>query len=358
MIEAFIDGLITSPLLVCLALAYGLVYGLLGVMDLTLGARVAMAGYGALMVAELLGVRSHPLGSVALWLGSLAGALLLATISWWLLAPLRKVESLAMLVGSLGLSYALVAAFQAVFGPTAQAFTSYPVEAGVKFLGTSATPLQLVSVLTMAVTFSALAWLLTRTRLGMAIEAVAADPELARTVFNIDRKRIEWVVVLGSSAVIAPVGFLYAVGHGVEPSTGSSQALLAFVCTIATGKFRPLWAGWTALGLGVFGSLVVGCNVAQAILLVGSSAVYFGLLSFSRPQLLAPSTAIRLGIAVVLGLFTAEWLYGLFHPAPTSPLVVHRLPSAFKWFAQFALLTALLIWRSEGLLARTLGRND
>lgn len=357
MIAAIVDGLVTSPLLVCLALAYGLTYGLLGIMDLTIGARVAASGYGAWLAGQAVGITGNPVAAIPLWLGAVCGALLLGAATWSFLMPLLKTEALSMLIGSLGVSYCLSALFQVFLGANPVTFTTYPVEEGVRILGTTATPLQLTAVgYTLFLTLF-LGWILARTRLGASLEVVATDPELGRTVFGLDQQRMAWLTVAITSAIVAPAGFLYAVGHGVSPVTGSGQALLAFVCTIATGRHRPMAAALIAFLIATFGAVLIGWNAVQW-LLFGLALTVALVLSMTLRRFRPCPLSITLVQTVVVGLAFAHYSYESIPFLGESSWANYRVPSAFQWFAQFTLLTICLLWRSRGIMARAMSRED
>src|SRR5687767_2077485 len=113
---------------------------MMGLMDLSVSVRFTAAAYGGWVASRWLGW--YPAHDPLVLLAAIAAAMLAAAICWALLLPLARDEPLAVLIGSLGLTYVLQAVFQLVFGPSPRVYSTHPVESGVVFLGATGTPLQ------------------------------------------------------------------------------------------------------------------------------------------------------------------------------------------------------------------------
>jgi branched-chain amino acid transport system permease protein len=344
---AIVDGIVASPPVVCLALAYGIVYGLLGIMDLTVGVRFAAAGLAGWLLVAQLGIATNPASCPWLWLAVAAASASLGAVLWILLAPLRRGADLWMLVGSFGLACAVEAGLQGGFGAGPQVFRHYPVEVGLPILGTSATPLQILSVAYTAVAVGAVALLVERSPFGHRLRALAADREIARSVFGLRPARLEWAAVLLASSIVGPAGFLYAVGQGVSPTSGARLALLGFVAAILAGRYRPLAAAGMALVLTVASSVAVRWSVANVLLAVVGLAVALHLGRVGIRSRYGPHWGLIAGCAAAL-VAAAE-------VAGVTPAIAH-LPSAYQPLLPWLLAAVALLWRPQGVLAEPTGR--
>lgn len=248
---------VAGTLVGTLGLACGLVYGVLGVMDLTLGLRVAIGAYAGWWVANVLAPEAYPLYLPAAWLAAGVAGALSGIFAWWMLRPLAAASPLVALVGSLGLQAAGQAALLFSFGSASQVFSGYPAEEGIEIAGTTATPLDLVFLVFATSVVVSAAVGLRSTRIGSMLVATGVDPAYARAGLGIPVRRLEWGVMAGTGFVLGVAGFLYGVSRGVSPETGSSEALLAFVATVVAGRRHPILSSLAAVALTAAGMAAV-----------------------------------------------------------------------------------------------------
>ena len=351
MVASIFDAVIASSPVVCIALAYGIVYGILGLMDLTLSARFAAAAYAGWCVADRVNPAGNPAISAAVWVGAITGAMLLTVPTWVLLAPLTRRQPIVVLVGSLGLLSLTQAGFQALFGTAPKVFTGYPAETGIPFLGTAATPLQLLATGYMLLAVLSTALILSRTGFGDRLRAVAEDPEVAHSVFGLDVQRLTWQAVLFAGLLIAPAGLLHAVGNGVAPGTGSQFGLLAFVATIVAGRRRPFAAAGIALALALIGTLSTRWTLVEAIVCVilgGGSIIAVRKMSSSLPVLARGAVA---AVALILAIVTSEYCVALISDALPVEISAFQIPSAYQPLIPYLAIVAALLWRPNGIFA-------
>jgi urea transport system permease protein len=348
MTASIAEGVLESSFVVCLALAHGLLYGTLRVMDLTVATRAAAAAYGGWWLASILVVNGgNPALNPLVWLAAVVGALAVGSLLWTLLAPLAKSAPLVMLVGSLGVSILFQAIYQFTFGAAPRVFANYPVETGISFLGTSATPLQMISAAYAIVAVSVIAVVLRMTTFGKRLRAVGQDAEVAQSVFGIDVQRVTWMTVLLATALAAPAALLYCIGHGVSPVSGVQQGLLAFVASIVAGRERPLGAAIVASLLVVVTTLAVKTGIAELIgfgvmVAVGS----YGLIRYAN-RLPAP---VRLILLFVMTLAASGVVASLFEAQTLADVRGIRVPSEFQPLVPYALVAMALLWRPRGVL--------
>jgi branched-subunit amino acid ABC-type transport system permease component len=353
MIPSIVDGVIASSAVVCLALAYGITYGMLGVMDLTLSARFASAAFASWWVAQTFYASKNPVFAPAVWIGAIGGATILTVLLWMAMAPLTRRAPLVVLIGSLGLVTMTEAGFQAVFGTTAKVFTGYPTETGVFFMGTTATPLQLTAAgyAILAVLLTAI--VLANTGFGDKLHAIAEDPEVARCVFGLNVAKLTRQAILFTALLIGPAGMLYAVSHGATAVTGHNFGLIAFISTIVAGRRRPLAAAGIALVLTVLGTVFTRWNMAEwiAFTTVTCSVVIMAHQLIQRRKLTVRARAALYGTALVGGIVLAEALANFALRTLPEGGQSYHIPSAYQPLFPYLVIGVALLWRPKGIFA-------
>lgn len=346
--DAFFDGVMISPPYICLALAYGLVYGMLGVMDLTISVRFTAAAYVGWLGSRLLGW--HPSVDPCVLVGGVLAAAILGIACWLLVEPLTRGAPLAALVGSLGLVYVLQSVFQFAFGASPRVYLSYPVESGMNFLGISGTPLQWVGVAYALVAVIGVGVMLHTHGWGRRLHAVAADTEFASSVLGIDPSKVALSTAILASVVIAPAAIFYAAAHGVSPTTGADIGLTAFVATIMAGRGRPLGAAGVALMLVSARSVAIRWTIWEL-----SGSIVIGVIGFWIAGRFTDGPARRWGIGLALaavGFFMIST--GLESWPEALPHVV--IPASFQDVVPYVLVLAGLLLRPTGLLSGQVAR--
>jgi branched-subunit amino acid ABC-type transport system permease component len=351
MVATVFDALMTSSPVVCLALAYGIIYGVLGLMDLTLSTRFAAAAYAGWWLANRLYPQTNPTLNPALWIAAMASALMLTIGTWALLVPLTRRSPLVLLVGSLGILSLTQAGFQGAFGTAPRVFTGYPAETGIPLLGTAATRLQLLSAGYTLFAVVATAFILHKTRFGDRLRTVAEDPEVARGVFGLDVERLTWQAVLFAGLLVAPAGLLHGIGSGVAPGTGSQFGLLAFVATIVAGRRRPLAAAIVALALALVGTLSTRWTFVEAtVCLVVAGGVVFTVRKLCPPLPFGLQT-VAAGLALILAVAISDLSVASVSENLPVKISTLQIPSAYQPLIPYLVIVAALLWRPHGIFA-------
>ena len=336
------DGLLAAAPYLCLALSYGLLYGMLGIMDLTVAARFAAAGYAGSIACGVLGW--YPPRDGVVMFAAFGGALGISLISWFLIKPLSAYNQLSGMVGSVGIAFVFQSIFQLIFGTAPRVYTSYPVEAGFVIAGTIATPLQLISFVYAVVSIAVTSGILYGAGWGRALQAVAADPEVAATVFGIKRRSLEWQVNMIVALIIAPCAVFYGAAHGVSPGTGVEMSLLAFVSAIVAGRGRPIGAVGVAGFLMIIRSAVIRSPLCDVIIYLSLGlAAYYGI-QYSRSM----TTKI---ITVTLATLVAGGIRFVNDQMPTL-FPNYVMPSEYQDVAIYAMVSIALLVKPTGLFAR------
>jgi branched-chain amino acid transport system permease protein len=168
------------------ALGFTLVFGVLGVVNLSQGAIFMVGAYAALTAITKL--------NAPLWLAILAAfafsGLVGLLIDRIVLKPLRKREAphLIPMIATIGLAIAINSLVQGLFGAENQRFPSEVLpQDSLQIAGVSVTVLELGIILVSFVLMTVLMVTLRRTQLGRALRAIAESPKAARLLgINVD----------------------------------------------------------------------------------------------------------------------------------------------------------------------------
>jgi branched-chain amino acid transport system permease protein len=168
------------------ALGFTLVFGVLGVVNLSQGAIFMVGAYAALTAITKL--------NAPLWLAILAAfafsGLVGLLIDRIVLRPLRKREAphLIPMIATIGLAIAINSLVQGLFGAENQRFPSEVLpQDSLQIAGVSVTVLELGIILVSFVLMTVLMVTLRRTQLGRALRAIAESPKAARLLgINVD----------------------------------------------------------------------------------------------------------------------------------------------------------------------------
>jgi len=172
---------------------------------------------------------------------------------------------------------------------------------------------------------------------GHNLQAVAADADLAETVFGLSRSRVEWTTAAAVAIILAPAGLFYAAGHGVTPTTGTDMSLLAFVAAIVAGRSRPIGAVLVVILLVAVRSVSIRWPLSQFILVVAGGAAMVVALRAHWVACTRVATIATVACAVcVVALVCLRWY-------PLDTLSFFTMPSAFQDVAPYIFIVGWLL---------------
>ena len=278
-VQLVILGLLAGGVYVAVGVGFGLVWGVLNIVNLAHGALVIIGGYltwQLFTTFHLDPFLTLPIDAVALFL--LGSALQRGVINRVIRAPL-----LFTFLLTFGLTLVIVNILLLIFGSDFRSVTPSYAGAGLEF-GSIVIPYVRLGSLGVAFGLAAgLAFMLNRTRVGLAIQAIAADREAAQLV-GIDLRHA-YAVTFGLGAACAGVaGGLIAMIQAITPTAGQPYTLQAFVVVIlgGLGRISATVVGGLVFGLvEVFGQSIPGSGS------VFTNAIAFGLMVVvlvTRPQ--------------------------------------------------------------------------
>jgi branched-chain amino acid transport system permease protein len=238
--DTIANGLLTGGFYALIALGLSLVFGVLRLVNLAHGELIVGGAY-------LASILSAGLGLDPLW--TLPAVALLAAVVGYLLQRhlltnllLRGAEG--PLVATFGLSIVAQAVFAAVFSYNPVSLRAPYAAAGIQVLGIRVRGISLIAAAAAMVLCAGCYLVLTRTRVGAAVRAAAADPQTA-SLMGINVRRVYAVVFAAGAAIAAVGGVLVGLAFSVTPTTGSQYMVVA-IAVVVLGGIGNVWG--TLLG--------------------------------------------------------------------------------------------------------------
>lgn len=247
--QQLINALSLGSVYALFALGFTLVFGVLGVINLSHGAVFMLGAYMALLLVNKL--------SFPLWLAVAAamlasGALGLA-IDFLVLKPLRarNAPHLIPMIATIGVAILLTSLAQGLFGVETQRFPFGTVSEETYTVGTvSVTALQLGIMATSFLLMLALVAVLKRTQLGKALRAIAESPRTAY-LLGINVEGLFMLVSFCAAALGGAAGVLIGLSfNAISPFMGQPVLPkgIAVIILGGMGDIRGAMIGGLFLG--------------------------------------------------------------------------------------------------------------
>jgi branched-chain amino acid transport system permease protein len=265
--QQLVNGVLLGATYALFALGFTLMFGVLRVINLTYGFYFSAGALVALWLARSLG---WPIWA-ALPVAAAASGILAVGLDWLLLTRLRRVQApeLSSLMVTLGGVLALYSALTAWLGPDIRRLPPDIISADAfQVGGIRITSAQLLILAATAVLVGGLVLLMQRTRLGLAIRAMAEKPDAAQ-LMGIDTGRAAALVSFLSGCLAGAGGVLIGLNfNAIHPYMGEQMMLRGFVVIIVGGLGDIRGALLAGLALGVIEVLTAGflsSNLKEAV---------------------------------------------------------------------------------------------
>ena len=263
------------------ALGFTLIFGVLGVINLSHGAVFMVGAYAALQVVTKLG---WPLWASLIAAFIISAALGLA-IDYLVLRPLRKRQAphLIPMIATIGIAIFFNSASQGVFGAENLRFPSELVpDEQIHFLGVQISVLEVAIIALSFALMAALLIVMRKTQLGRALRAIAESPKAA-ALLGINVEGLFYLTSATAAALGGVSGVLIALySNAVFPLMGQPM-LHKGIAVIILGGMGDIRGA-------LVGGLFLGFAEVLAVAYIGSTmrdAIAFGLLFLVllvRPQ--------------------------------------------------------------------------
>jgi branched-chain amino acid transport system permease protein len=230
-------------------MGFTLTFGVLRVINLLYGFYVAAGAFLALVLVRDVGL---PLWAAGL-LAALATGVIGMVCDTAVLMPLRRAKApeLASLIVTLGGVLLLNSVMFLIFGAEVRRFpvdvlSQAPISLGTLQIGT----IQLVIIVVVAIVVTALFLFIERTRLGIAVRALAENPDAA-SLMGVNVEAMFMAVSFIAAMLTAIAGILIGLNfNAVDPYMGEPLMLRAFAVIIigGLGDIRGALVAGLALG--------------------------------------------------------------------------------------------------------------
>jgi len=272
--QFLVDGFVAGASIGLGAIGVTLVYSILRFSNFAHGEYMSWGAYAALAVSGALGIlmpsSAEPLGALsfgwnvvaALLIAMLATALLALALDLVLFRRLRgQASAITIVMASFGASMALRALLEFLFTSRPVYFTPNLQIAIRGLWGIRITPDQIALLVLAAILVLAMHGLMTRTRIGLSMQAVSENPQLARVVGIDAEEVIRWTWIIGA-ALACVSGTMVGLLIQVRPYMGFDLLLPLFAAAILGGIGSVPGA--------MIGGLIVGLAEAAGVQWVGS----------------------------------------------------------------------------------------
>jgi len=230
-LQQLINGLAQGSLFALIAISFSLVWGLLRMVNFAMGEVYMLGAYaGWLVVAHLT-----PNLGVALLAGFAVGWAVGWIIEKVAFKAMRGVPHIASLVCTIGFSFFLKEVATWLFGAETKAMPSYYSQTAFTIAEANVSWLQVLMVAIAVTMMVALQVLFYRTRLGLAVRAVALDYRTA-SLMGMKVDKVTSLAFSLSGALVGFVGVLAAVYYNaVNPGMGFVAGLKGFTAAVFGG---------------------------------------------------------------------------------------------------------------------------
>jgi branched-chain amino acid transport system permease protein len=256
-IELTAQGLIQGCIYAAIALGLTLVYGLLRILHVAHAALFTLGAYIGVMVTNATGSLL-----LAFVLAMLACGMMGVVVFRLGYKPILDRPPFVALIASIGLYIASEEIFRILFGASGLSFTNPPLQTQIQlFGGLQFKQAEILVMLGTGIFMVVLAYLQTRTRLGVACQATVSDPQMAES-FGISLSLVRDINFFVGSALAAFAGvWVGLLNNLVEPTMGSVPAYKALAIIVLGGLGSVPGTLISALALGViesFGTIYLG----------------------------------------------------------------------------------------------------
>ncbi|HET9921666.1 MAG TPA: branched-chain amino acid ABC transporter permease [Ktedonobacteraceae bacterium] len=277
-IQELIVGLATGAIYALIALGYTMVYGIIELINFAHGDIFMIGTFVAISIMGLMGItaNSHPTGLtlVSVLLVSCLGAMLVCAILGVVMEriayrPLRNAPRLAPLISAIGVSLVLEDIGKLWKGINFVSFPQIFPQINYDIGSVNVTSVNILVIVVSVLLMLGLQWLVTRTRVGRAMRAVAQDREAA-ALMGVNVDRIIAITFFIGAGLAGAAGFIYGLQYGSSIFyIGFQLGLIAFTAAVLGGIGNIVGA--------MLGGILIGIIDALASLIPDSNAGGIGL---------------------------------------------------------------------------------
>jgi branched-chain amino acid transport system permease protein len=276
-IQYFLSGLSIGGVYALLALGFSMMWSVARAANFNHGDIFMVGGMGTVVFLGL-GLPVWVSALLAILIATIAGAL----IERFLIRPFnREPNSVGWMLTTVAIGVMIVGASTALLGSAARPLPSPLMDEPLRIGGAGIFPQELLLPAVAVLTTLALYLFQSRTHLGRAIRAVAAN-RTAAELMGIDADRVTLYVFAVAGGLGALAGFLVAPVIQASTTIGLAFGLKAFMVAIIAGITNPAGVVIVALVFGVVERFIEGYFSTSARDAVGFSIMILVLLAFPQ----------------------------------------------------------------------------
>ncbi len=291
MSQYLFNGLMIGGIYGLAAVAYSIVYGVLGMVNFAFGEVFMFGAFGAVLLGQTnvtLAGHSVAMPGWTIWLAAPAGVLIGALVGLLVeraaYRPLRNAPMLSLLITSIAASLLLRSVAQLLFGAGQTAVPARLEGAAFQILGARVPRIDALIFVLAVLAMVGFATTVKYTPIGRAIRATAQDRDTAR-LMGLSVERVIVATFLLGSAMAALAGILYSIRFQFASATmGFVPGLKALVAAVlgGIGNVQGAFLGGLLLGVAEqFGSAYVPNGSAYRDVV---AFAVLGLILWLRPQ--------------------------------------------------------------------------
>lgn len=288
-LQLLVAGIAAGAIYSLVALGYTMVYGIIELINFAHGDIFMLGSFFSITVFGILGVNvaSHPTGLllVVILLVTVIAAMLLCAVLGVVIEriayrPLRNAPRLAPLISAIGVSLVLEDIGKLWKGNNFISFPQIFPGRDIKIGAVTISSIDILVIVVAVLLMVGLRFMISSTRVGRAMRAVAQDREAAALMgVNVDRI-ISFTFFVGA-ALAGAAGFIYGLKYGSTIFTlGFNLGLFAFTAAVLGGIGNIVGAMVGGILLGIIESFTT--LVPDTVLPNGGSAwaraIIFGIL--------------------------------------------------------------------------------
>jgi len=250
-LQSLIDGVLQGSVLSLAAVGFSLIFGVLGVVNLSHGVMVILGAYLALLMRRTLGL--DPI--VAMPLVAAVCFLVGYFYQRFLVSPaIRRASILSSLLITYAVALVAQNVFVLVFSPDVQSIRPDYANAFLRLHGFTFNLLQIIVLAASLALIGLLALILNKLPLGRTIRATAQQ-ELAARLCGVDVEQIYALTSAIAAAFAGSAGVLIGMLFPFSPSSQDNWTIYAFVVVVLGGVGSASGALLGGVLLGVISTL-------------------------------------------------------------------------------------------------------
>ncbi len=228
-VQQLLNGLAIGAVYTVIALGLTVVFGILGIAHFAHGSVAMSGGYLTFLFGEKLGLPFFAGMALAMAVGAVLG-LLIERLAY---RPVRDAPHINAFIIALGLTMVFEGLNLLAFGAD-QVVIQTPYRGVFQVAGVAVSELRLLVIVTAFTLIGIVAILISRTKTGKAIRAVAQNRNAA-ILMGVDVNRVSATAFFVSSALGAAAGALVGALLAIAPGVGEGLAVKGFAVLILGG---------------------------------------------------------------------------------------------------------------------------